>query len=164
MTQLVEPGEGRFLRLGGLGVRFLFVSPPGTGVTIVEHPLEPRAMGSPVHTHGDEDEYSFVLEGELGVQVGDEVFTASVGTFIAKPRGVPHAFWNAGDTPARLLEVISPGGFERYWEEIAESFPASGPPGPDAIAKVASAAPKYNLHMDIASVPRLVQEYGLVLG
>ena len=72
-----------------------------------------------MHMHEREDEYSFVLEGRVGVQIGDEVAEAGPGELVAKPRGIPHSFWNAGDEPARLLELISPAGFERYFEELA---------------------------------------------
>ena len=68
-----------------------------------------------MHTHRNEDEYSYVLEGRLGVQLGDEVLEAGPGELVFKPRGVPHAFWNAGDEPLRLLELISPAGFENYF-------------------------------------------------
>jgi quercetin dioxygenase-like cupin family protein len=60
----------------------------------VEHPLASRALGSPVHTHRHEDEYSIVLEGTIGVEIGEKVFEAGPGSVIVKPRGIPHAFWN----------------------------------------------------------------------
>jgi quercetin dioxygenase-like cupin family protein len=69
---------------------------------------------SPLHTHRDEDEYSVVLDGIVGVQIGQRVIDAIPGTVLVKPRGVPHAFWNPGDQPARPLEIISPAGFEQY--------------------------------------------------
>jgi mannose-6-phosphate isomerase-like protein (cupin superfamily) len=75
------------------------------------------------YTHQHEDEYTYVLEGEIGVQVGEEVRVARPGDLVFKPRGVPHAFWNAGDVPARTLEIISPAGFQRYFAKIAALLP-----------------------------------------
>ncbi len=60
--------------------------------SVVEHPIEPRTLAAPVHTHRHEDEYTFVLEGEVGVQSGDEVRLARPGDLDFKPRNVPHAF------------------------------------------------------------------------
>src|SRR5918998_1081798 len=76
-------------------------------------------LGAPVHTHSREDEYSYVLEGAIGVQVGDEDFYLREGDLVLKPRGVPHAFWNPTNRPARILEMISPAGFENYFRELA---------------------------------------------
>jgi quercetin dioxygenase-like cupin family protein len=90
---------------------------------LVEHPIGPRALAAPMHTHRHEDEYTYVLEGEIGVQIGEEVRVARPGDLVFKPRGMPHAFWNAGDAPARALEIISPAGFERYFAELAPLFP-----------------------------------------
>jgi quercetin dioxygenase-like cupin family protein len=149
--------------LGGLGVRFLLDGArTGGRFSVVEHPLLPHALGAPVHTHADEDEYSFVLEGEVGVQIGDQVLTAGPGAVVVKPRGIAHAFWNAGDVPARLLEVISPAGFERYFAELAPHVPPAVP-APD-FAGIAAVRERYHLSSDPASVPALVQRYGLVMG
>src|SRR5204862_176929 len=82
-----------------------------------------RALAAPLHRHRNEDEYSYVLEGRVGVQLGEETLEAGPGELVFKPRGQWHAFWNAGDEPARLLEVISPAGFEHYFEEIAALLP-----------------------------------------
>lgn len=131
MSQYVMgPDDGRQVTLGALGARFLFDKEGDGTLALVEHPLPARSLGSPIHTHTNEDEYSYVTEGEFGVQIGDEVFTAGPGTLVIKPRGIPHAFWNATDSPARMLEIISPAGFQKYFEELAEAYPKDGPPGP----------------------------------
>ncbi len=117
--------------MGGLGVRFTGRECPERGTfALVEHPIGPRVLASPLHTHEREDEYTYVLEGEVGVQVGNEVRVARPGDLVFKPRGVPHAFWNAGDAPARALEIISPAGFERYFAEIAPLLPPPTPAHP----------------------------------
>jgi quercetin dioxygenase-like cupin family protein len=128
---VLSPDEAERVHLGGLGVRFMIEGAQSGGTfALVEHPIEPRVLAAPMHTHEREDEYTYVLEGEIGVQVGDEVRVARPGDLVFKPRGVPHAFWNAGDTPARALEIISPAGFERYFAEIAPLLPPPTPARP----------------------------------
>src|SRR5215212_8891123 len=107
--------------------------------SLVEHPIKPRALAAPMHTHRHEDEYTYVLEGEIGVQIGEEVRVALPGDLVFKPRGVPHAFWNATDSLARALEIISPSGFERYFAEL-------GPLDEEAVDAVRD---KYGLKMDL---------------
>jgi quercetin dioxygenase-like cupin family protein len=161
---VLSPDEGEMAWMGGLGVRFM-VDGAETGGTfaLVEHPIEPRALAAPMHTHRNEDEYTYVLEGEIGVQVGNEARVARSGDLVFKPRGVPHAFWNAGDTPARALEIISPAGFERYFAEIAPLLPPNHPGPPDERALGAVMA-RYGLEMDMGSIPVLVERHGLVSG
>ncbi len=80
----------------------------GERFSIVEHPMSPRALAAPLHRHTREDEYSYVIEGRVGAMLGDEVVIGAPGDLIFKPRNQWHTFWNAGDEPARLLEIISP--------------------------------------------------------
>ncbi|MDP9409011.1 MAG: cupin domain-containing protein, partial [Actinomycetota bacterium] len=91
---VVAAGEGEVVLRGGFGVVGK-VSGKGTGgaFSIVEHPLEPGVLGAPPHTDRDEDETSFVIEGEIGVLIGEEEFRAGAGSYVLKPRGVVHAFW-----------------------------------------------------------------------
>ena len=99
--------------------------------------MSPRALAAPLHRHTREDEYSYVLEGRVGALLGDEVLVASPGDLIFKPRNQWHTFWNAGDEPARILEIISPAGFERFFGELVDlggvsrrrrrSWPTSAP-------------------------------------
>ena len=148
--------------MGGMGVRFMIEGvQSGGNFALVEHPIEPRVLAAPLHTHRHEDEYTYVLEGEVGVQVGDEVRVARPGDLVFKPRDVPHAFWNAGDAPARALEIISPAGFERYFTEVAPLLPPAHPGPPDEQALGAVMA-KYGLEMDFGSIPALVERHGLV--
>lgn len=158
---VLRGAEGRTLLTGPLGAVLLAgADATGGSVSFVVHPLAPRALGSPVHTHSKEDEWSFVLAGEVGVQVADQTLTAGPGDLIIKPRGIPHAFWNPTDEPARLLEVITPAGFEGYFERLAEILGAGGPP--DAGARKAIAA-EYGLEVDPESIPLLAQAHGLRL-
>ncbi len=84
------------------------------------------------------------------------------GTFVLKPKGIPHTFWNAGPRPARLLEVIWPAGFERYFEELDQLLSSTG--GPPDPARIVQLAEKYGMEMDFGSVPELMEKYGVKLG
>ena len=127
-AKLVGPGDGAEGFLGSIGVRFLIDgSEAGDRFSLVEHPMSPRALAAPLHLHTREDEYSFVLEGRMGALLGDEVVEAGPGELVFKPRNQWHTFWNAGDEPARILEIISPAGFERFFELFAQ-IPADASP------------------------------------
>ena len=129
----------------------------GTGPTIE---MSPRALAAPLHRHNREDEYSYVLEGRMGALLGEEVLEAGPGDLVFKPRNQWHTFWNAGDEPARLLELISPPGFENYFREMGELV-ADGPPDPERRAAIAA---KYELEVDPESVASLVEGHGLRFG
>jgi len=159
--QVLGPEEGEKVRLLALGVRFMIDGEQTGGrFSLVEHPLPPRRLGAPLHTHTHEDEYSYILEGRLGVQLGDDVLEAGPGELVFKPRGIPHTFWNAGDTEVRLLELISPAGFENYFRELAPVL-ATGDLSDPRIADIRS---RYGLALDPASVPALAEKHNLRLG
>lgn len=139
-----------------LGVHFLLESgTTGGGFALVEHTLPPRALGAPVHRHANEDEYSYVLEGRLGAQLGDEVIEAGPGELVRKPRGQAHTFWNAGDEPLRFLEIISPGGFEGYFRELAPFLAAGDHAGVEEVAA------RYELEIDFSTIAALAERHGL---
>ena len=158
---VIPADAGNLVYLMRLGVRYLIRGEETGGrLAVVEHPLPPHALGAPMHTHSREDEITYVAEGTVGVQIGDAVYTAGPGATIRKPRGIPHAFWNAGDTPARLSEIITPAGFEGYFEEMAAVLAEAngGLPDPQRAGAVLA---KYALDLDFDSVPVLAQRYGL---
>jgi quercetin dioxygenase-like cupin family protein len=161
VRNVLGPLEGEVFNLLALGVRFM-IGGEQTGGTfsLVEHPLPPRALGAPVHTHKNEDEYSYVLEGRVGVQLGEEVLEAAPGELVFKPRGVAHAFWNAGDQPARLLEIISPAGFENYFREMA---PLLAAPERDQAA-IDEVVARYELDIHFDTIPLLAERHSLKLG
>jgi mannose-6-phosphate isomerase-like protein (cupin superfamily) len=161
-ARVLGPDDGKAGRLGSIGVRFMIDGAgSGGGFSLVEHPMPPRKLAAPLHRHSREDEYSFVLEGRVGALLGDEVVYGDIGDLIFKPRDQWHTFWNAGDSPARILEIISPAGFEGYFEELTELLGDAGPPDP---AQIAALAARYGLELDFESVPRLVEEYGVSFG
>ena len=120
--RILGPNDGETVDFGSFGVRFMVQSEEsGGGFSLVEHPIPPRTLVAPLHRHANEEEYSYVLEGRMGAQLGDEVVHAEKGDFVFKPRDQWHTFWNAGDEPLRILEIISPGGFEHVFKEMAEA-------------------------------------------
>lgn len=90
----------------------------GARFALVEHRLAPRRLAAPLHRHTREDEYSFVLQGRIGACLGDEEVVVHAGSLLHKPRAQWHTFWNPDDTPALVLELISPGGFEQAFREM----------------------------------------------
>jgi quercetin dioxygenase-like cupin family protein len=135
-VKVVEPGGGRRGNLApGVGVIFkIDGEDTGGALSIVEHPFAVGALVPP-HTHTLEDEYSIVIEGEIGFRSNDKEVVLGPGGYIIKPRGEVHAMWNAGSTPARMIEVISPAGFERFFREFVDIID-QGPPGPGVVAEL----------------------------
>jgi mannose-6-phosphate isomerase-like protein (cupin superfamily) len=156
--RLVGPTDGRAGFLGSIGVRFM-VDGDATGAhfSLVEHPMSARALAAPLHRHTREDEYTYVIEGRMGALLGDDVVEAGRGDLVFKPRGEWHTFWNAGDEACRILEIISPAGFERFFAELVD------------LGGVAEADPqilgglcqRYELEMDPSSIPGLVERFDL---
>jgi gentisate 1,2-dioxygenase len=116
-----------------------------------------RALAAPLHRHAREDEYSYVVEGQVGALLGDEVVIGGPGDLIFKPRNQWHTFWNAGDQPARLLEIISPAGFERFFAELVE-LGGVAQAEPQTLADLCA---RYELEMNPDSVPGLIQRFDL---
>lgn len=156
---VVEPGAGARTRIGGIGVDFkIWGEQTGGAFSIVEHPIDPHAVVPP-HLHTNEDELSYVIEGELGARQGDEEVRLGPGGYLMKPRGILHSFWNPTDRPARILEIISPAGFEHYFKELGGYFAsAEGQPDPARIAQIAEG---YGLSFDFSWLPEIVERHGL---
>jgi mannose-6-phosphate isomerase-like protein (cupin superfamily) len=157
-VKVVGPTDGRTGFLGTIGVRFMIDGPEaGQRFSLIEHPMSARALAAPLHRHAREDEYSFVLEGRMGALLGDEVVTASAGDLVFKPRGQWHTFWNAGDEPCRILEIISPAGFEQFFAELVD-LRGVAQADPQALAELSA---RYELEMDPTSVPGLLERFDL---
>jgi mannose-6-phosphate isomerase-like protein (cupin superfamily) len=161
MATVIGPDDGKVGFLGSIGVRWMIDGEDAGGdFSLVEHPLPPRALAAPVHRHANEDEYSFVLEGRMGALLGDEVLEARTGDLVFKPRNQWHTFWNAGDEPCRILEIIAPAGFEHFFREL------------DAMGGALNADPedlgalneRFGLEMQPDSVPGLLERFGLRIG
>ena len=157
-ARVLAPTDGKAGFLGSIGVRFMIDgAEAGERFSLVEHPMSPRALAAPLHRHAREDEYSFVVEGRVGALLGDEVLVGGPGDLIFKPRHQWHTFWNAGDEVARILEIISPAGFERYFDELVDlGGVTQAEPG-----TLADLCARYELEMDPDSVPGLVERFDL---
>jgi len=155
---VVQPGAGPAGSLGAIGVNFkLWGADTGGAFSIVEHPFPVGALVG-AHLHTREDEYSIVTEGEIGFRSGDQEVVLGQGGYIAKPRGELHAMWNAGSEPARMIEIISPAGFEHFFREVAEMV-SDGNPDPEEGSKLAQ---RYGLSFgNPAWLPDVISRYGL---
>ena len=155
--QIIRAGEGLVLgRPAGCRDRFLIDSEhTGGRFALVEHLLAPRSIAAPMHVHRREDEFSFVLEGRVSLRLGDDEHVAEVGDLVVKPRGQWHTFWNAEDEPARLLELISPGGLEQVFRAIDTADEDS-----DLDGLIAASG----CEGDPAATEPIVERYGLTWG
>jgi mannose-6-phosphate isomerase-like protein (cupin superfamily) len=157
--RIVGPTDGKAGFLGSIGVRFMV---PGADTaerfSLVEHPMSPRALAAPLHRHNREDEYSYVLTGRMGALLGDDVVEAGPGDLVYKPRGQWHTFFNAGDEPARILEIISPAGFEKFFEALVDMGGVANA-DPETLAALNA---RYELEMQPDTVPELVERFGVV--
>ena len=158
---IIGPTDGESVTLQTIGVRSMI---PGadtdTRFSLVEHPMPPRGLAAPLHRHNREDEYSFVLEGRMGALLGDDVVEAGPGDLVYKPRDQWHTFWNAGDEPCRILEIIAPAGFETFFEELVDAggAVAAGP------AKMDELSAKYAIDFRFESIPELCGRFGVTFG
>src|SRR6202044_1192875 len=121
----------------------------GGEVSIVEHPFEVGLLTA-AHQHTREDEHSIVLAGEIGFRSDESEVVLGPGGYITKPRGQMHAMWNAGSEPGRIVEIITPGGFENYFRELSELLEAHGSVGK-------------SLH-ELPEFGELADKYGLTYG
>jgi len=156
--RIVGAHDGKAGFLGSIGVRFMIDGEEvGRRFSLIEHPMSARALAAPLHRHTREDEYSYVLQGSVGALLGDAVAIGKPGDLIFKPRNQWHTFWNAGDEPARILEIISPAGFENFFRELVD-LGGVAQAEPQVLAQLCA---HYGLEMDPGSIPGLVERFGL---
>jgi mannose-6-phosphate isomerase-like protein (cupin superfamily) len=158
---LIGPDDAAAGFLGSIGVRWMVDGADAEQrFSLVEHPMSPRALAAPLHLHTREDEYSYVLEGRMGALLGDDVVEAGPGDLVFKPRNQWHTFWNAGDEPCRILEIISPASFGDFFRELDGLGGAieADPVELDALNE------RYGLQMQVDSVPGLLERFGLRIG
>jgi mannose-6-phosphate isomerase-like protein (cupin superfamily) len=161
MATVIGPNDGKSGFLGSIGVRWMIDGEEAGGdFSLVEHPLPPRALAAPVHLHHNEDEYSYVLEGRMGALLGDEVVEAGPGDLVFKPREQWHTFWNAGDEPCRILEIIAPAGFEHFFREL-DALGGALQADPEELMALAA---RYGHEMKPETVPELIERFDLRVG
>ena len=155
-ARLVPAGEQKTVLL--FAVRFDYkvtAADSGGALAALEVTIPPRTLVKP-HNHSREDEFTVVLDGTVGARVGDRVVEAGAGASMVKPRGIPHAMWNAAPEPARVLEVLSPGGLEDYFEELAPALRAKVP-----AAEYDALAHRYGLTIENDWIEELERTYGV---
>ena len=158
-VKVVQPGGGRLGQLApGVGVQFKIDGRDTGGlVSIVEHPFEVGALVPP-HVHTREDEISYVLEGEIGFRSEDQEVVLAAGGYIIKPHGEVHAMWNAGRTPARMIEVITPAGFEDFFRDFADITDTRRP----SMDEIAELGDRYGLPFAQPGwLAEVIERYGL---
>jgi mannose-6-phosphate isomerase-like protein (cupin superfamily) len=160
-VKIVGPNDGTEGFLGSIGVRFMIDGAEADErFSLVEHAMSPRALAAPLHLHTREDEYSYVLHGRMGALLGEEVVEAGPGDLVFKPRNQWHTFWNAGDEPCRILEIIAPAGFEGFFRELSDMGGAINA-DPDELAALGAG---YGHYFKLESVPELLERFGLRIG
>jgi mannose-6-phosphate isomerase-like protein (cupin superfamily) len=127
----------------------------GGRFALVQHLFAPRALAAPMHRHHLEDEFTFVLSGRIGAVLGEEEVVAEPGDLIFKPRDQWHTFWNAGESPATVLEVISPAGLEKFFRWLGE---LTASPTPDELAEMAA---PYQCDADLDRTQALIERHSL---
>ena len=153
---VVQPGDGESVRISGFGAVYkLYSRANGGEVAMVEHPFAVGFITAP-HRHTREDEHSIVLEGQIGFRSDDTEVVLCAGGYITKPRGQMHAMWNAGTVPGRIIEVITPGGFESYFRELGELLA-------DETKTAASPGAQVQLY-DTDAFDRLADKYHITYG
>ena len=135
VIQPLDAAPGDALLGGSIHIR---VRSEDTGgrLGLVEQVVPPGFPGPALHIHPEFEETFYVLEGRVAFRVGDEAHDAGAGTVAVGPRGTPHTFGNPGSAPARMLVLVTPGGFECYFEALIEAVRASGgfPPAAELTA------------------------------
>lgn len=145
------PGEGKTVSLPGHEITFIH-GKPNAAYSLVEWAAAPDVPGTPLHIHRITDEAFYVLEGVFGFQVGERTVDGTAGAFFLVPAGLEHAFWNQGTSPAKMLITMSPPGFERYFEELAEGLATIGDDAEAAHSVRKSLSEKYDI--EVVGPPR----------
>jgi mannose-6-phosphate isomerase-like protein (cupin superfamily) len=156
--RVLAASDGSILRsVGQVSNRFMIDGAETDGrLAILQHLFEPRALAAPMHRHHEEDEYTYVLTGRIGAVLGDQEVFGGPGDLIFKPRGQWHTFWNAGDEPAKVLEIISPAGLEELFRSFAQF---TAPPAPESSASIAA---RYHCDLDFPATMPIIRRHGLV--
>jgi quercetin dioxygenase-like cupin family protein len=155
---VVQPDSREVTLVPGFTATVKLAASATGGISIVEHTFDPGVLVPP-HRHTREDEISCVIFGEIGFRSNGHEVSLGAGGYIVKPRGELHSMWNAGTEPARMIEIVTPAGFEKYFIELAEATAAAGGrPDPSITAPIAE---RFGLSFDFTQVPDLVARHGL---
>ncbi|MBA2633663.1 MAG: cupin domain-containing protein [Chloroflexi bacterium] len=160
-SRVIRPEEAHSVQLNEVVFRYGIGTAETDGaLSMLEVTIPPKTLIKP-HMHSHEDEFSLVLAGQISVRTGERTIEEiPTGSWLVKPRSVPHAMWNVGDEAARVLEVVMPGGLERYFEEIA---PVLRNHGPDWTKRYSDLAEAYGLTILDDWSDELKAKYGITL-
>jgi quercetin dioxygenase-like cupin family protein len=159
-AKLVAPDGGKTVDLYGVRFGYKVISADsGGGLAMLEVEIPAGTLVKP-HNHSREDEFSLVLAGTVGVRLGDRVQEAGEGSYLVKPRGIPHAMWNAGSTPAKVVEILSPAGLEDYFEKLGPVLAHEGGAGAKEYYELAN---QYGITIQDDWIEELEQTYGVKL-
>ena len=150
-TLLIKPGEGEVTDDMVIKVR---TQQLGGDFSIMEGAIEPNQLLAP-HSHLHEDQCVFVIEGEIEFEIGGEGgerFTAPQGSYVIKPRRLPHAFWNKGSTTVRYIELSGGRGFEHFVNDTRTE---------GNIKAGLEAEEKHGVRFYMDEIPRLMKAHGL---
>ena len=136
------PGEGDARWVMGELDTIKATAPQTGGLFGLKESRAARGSGPPLHVHEHEDEACYVLEGEVTFFVGDDLISASTGTWVYLPRRIPHSL-RIESSEARTLWLIVPGGFESFFVETfpapaQDGGPSDGSPDPRQMAQAAA--------------------------
>ncbi len=127
----------------------------GGRLALVEHTIAPGALAAPMHMHSNEDEFTYVLTGTFAAMLGGHEVMAGPGDLVFKPRGQWHTFWNPGDQPTRVLEIISPAGLEQFFRLV------DAPEAEQDMAAIGAMAARIGCDIDEEATAALVERLGL---
>lgn len=147
---LVEPGQGQTIGSMTMKVRS---GQLGGDFSVMQAVVEPYQLLVP-HTHQHEDQVVFVIEGQLEFEVGGAGgtrFTAKAGSYVIKPRGISHGFWNNTDKTCHYIELSGREGFEHFVDDTADG----------AVRAAKAAEAKYDVKFHVTRIPALMHEHGL---
>lgn len=156
---LIGPSDGRPIHSGSM-VHKVGAQAFGGALLIVEGTLQPGEL-IPPHMHSREDECTYVLSGHLTFEVGGEILEAGTGSYVLKPRNIPHAFWNSGPEPARVQEIHTPGGLDRYYDELYAVFESTTLDASQKRAAQAALHGRYGITFHGHRIPELMARYGV---
>lgn len=125
-------------------------STPGAAA-VLELDLPPRTFGAPPHIHAREDEFFYVVQGQVEFLDRDQRQLAGPGSLVVLPRGHLHGFWNPTDTPAKMLLIVTPGEFASFFDDVVAEIERTNADTPERIGELiarAAAAREVEVRMD----------------
>lgn len=137
----IQPNQGEILNVVGDEVRILADGPATGGKLVAFETRTQPGMGPPLHCHSIDDEYFFILEGQVRIVIDGREFRLTTGGFAHAPKGSIHTFANCGTGVLRMLVICTPPGLESPFREVH----AMGPEGQKNMPAVIGAFAKHAL-------------------